>query len=80
MANVGSALLWRGGSYSFGNAEASADATTNNMGNMLAQDAQNANPDILADEENSLLNPKKKIKVSYFSHFVLLHHAPIHNA
>eukprot|EP00484_Ammonia_sp_Unknown_P026351 CAMPEP_0197025122 /NCGR_PEP_ID=MMETSP1384-20130603/5547_1 /TAXON_ID=29189 /ORGANISM="Ammonia sp." /LENGTH=287 /DNA_ID=CAMNT_0042453613 /DNA_START=34 /DNA_END=893 /DNA_ORIENTATION=+ len=69
---AGSALLWRGGHYSFGNADSNAAANRNGYGDQLLQQEQerqarmqnNSNPrnaDVtVAEDENSLLNPKKR--------------------
>ena len=67
---AGSALLWRAGHYSFGNADANSAANQNNLGsNILQNDQQRIagiqgngapNPDVADNEENALLAPKKR--------------------
>ena len=69
---MGSALLWNAGHYSFGNADQSSAANANSYGDALLQSEQerqaklqsnaaSKNPDVLLDEDNSLLNKKKKV-------------------
>ena len=69
---AGSALLWNSGSYLFGNADQNSRANQNGLGNdILEQEQQrqariqsnsNTNNDnVIVDEENTLLNPKKKV-------------------
>jgi len=66
MANAGSALLWRGGHYNFGNADSSAAANASGAGDAALNQAQPAikklDGDVVVNEKNSLLNPKKQIK------------------
>jgi len=66
MANVGSALLWNTGAYKFGNADSTSAANAGGLGDALLNqanpNAKRSNPDVLVNEENSLLNPKKQIK------------------
>ena len=65
MANAGSALLWNTGAYRFGNADSKSAANANGQsdGLLAGFDGKKQNPNVLVNEENSLLNPKKKIQV-----------------
>ena len=71
---AGSALLWRAGHYSFGNADANSGANQNNLGNDILQQEQqrltqaqgNAasnDPNVMTNEDNPLLNKKRKVKL-----------------
>jgi len=64
MSNVGSALLWKSGAYRFGDADGNSVANANGQGDQLLNQQPNGkipNPDVMVNEENSLLNPKKKV-------------------
>lgn len=79
---TGSALLYRGGHYSFGNADANSSANQGNLANNILQNEQNRraqiqsnaasnDPNVSINEGNALLEPKKR-KVCFLSDFSLL--------
>eukprot|EP01084_Bolivina_argentea_P278046 474877_1 len=73
---AGSALLWNGGHYAFGNADQNSLANQNNLGNDILQRAgdrqaqiqTNADindPNVIVTEDNELLKKKRKLRPTY---------------